>query len=340
LKLLLHTRFYPNVGGVETVALLLASEWTTAGESVTVVTDVRPDAVTTAGFPFPVRYRPHAGEWIRLLRSHDVFIHFNISLRALWPLALVPRPFIAVHHGFYIVDRSGRRDWREKLKIWIAKRATKNIAVSRAIASAIKIPCVVIPNPYEPAFVSDEKRARSHELIFVGRLVSDKGVNVLLEALAIIGDRGLRPLLTIVGDGPERASLETLTRNLSLDAQVTFTGSKSQREIADLLRHHTILVVPSVIAEGFGVVALEGIASGCAIIGSNSGGLPEAIGPCGLTFPSGDAIGLAEKIEQLLTDKVRVTELLAHSREHLAAHHPTHVAQQYVKVFRDALCRR
>jgi glycosyltransferase involved in cell wall biosynthesis len=340
LKLLLHTRFYPNVGGVETVALLLANEWTTAGESVTVVTDVRHDAVTTAGFPFPVRYRPHAGEWIRLLRSHDVFIHFNISLRALWPLALVPRPFIAVHHGFYIVDRSGRRDWREKLKLRIAKRATKNIAVSRAIASAIKIPCVVIPNPYEPAFVSDEKRARSRELIFVGRLVSDKGVNVLLEALAIVRDRGLRPILTIIGDGPERASLETLMGALSLDAQVTFIGSKSQREIADLLRDHKILVVPSVIAEGFGVVTIEGIAAGCAIIGSNSGGLPEAIGPCGLTFPSGDAAALAERIEQLLTDKVRVTELLAHSGKHLAKHHPTRVAQQYLTVFRDALCRK
>jgi glycosyltransferase involved in cell wall biosynthesis len=340
LRLLIHSRFHPSVGGIETVASLLANEWTRTGESVTVVTDVRNDPATKAKFAFPVRHRPRASEWLHLLRTHDALIHFNISLRALWPLLLIRRPFVAVHHGFYIVDRSGRRDWRENLKLWIAKRATKNIAVSGAVAREIGIPCVVISNPYDPfSFVTEPGRARSRELIFVGRLVSDKGVDILLKALAMVRERGLHPVLTIVGDGPEREPLEKLVLELRLKEQVTFSGTQSQREVADLLRQHAILVVPSVIDEGFGIVALEGIAAGCAVIGSNGGGLPEAIGPCGVTFPNGDAVALAEKIQELLTNRATLTELLANAREHLEKHHPTRVGEQYMTVIREALCR-
>ena len=160
-RLLIHSRFHPSVGGIETVVSLLANEWTRAGQSVTVVTDVERDPDRATQFAFSVRHRPGTREWIRLLRSHEVFVHFNISLRALWPLLLIRRPFIAVHHGFYIVDRTGRRDWREKLKLWIARRSTKNIAVSEAVARAIEIPCVVIPNPYDPSvFMPGSEQAR------------------------------------------------------------------------------------------------------------------------------------------------------------------------------------
>jgi glycogen(starch) synthase len=119
---------------------------------------------------------------------------------------------------------------------------------------------------------------------------------------------------------------------------VRFTGAKSQREVAERLRCHKILVIPSLWNEPFGVVALEGIACGCVIVGSNGGGLPEAIGPCGLTFPNGDAGALAQKIEQLLFDDKLAAELRAHADEHLAKHHPKRVANQYLQIIRDATC--
>jgi glycogen(starch) synthase len=339
MKLLIHTRFHPNVGGIETVAALLVREWARAGESVTVVTDIAHPGDTKAEFAFPVWRQPSPGEWVRLLRSHDVVIHFNVSLRAVWPLLLVRRPFVAVHHGFYIVDRSGRRDWKEKLKLWIARRATRNVAVSEAIARAIGIRAAIIPNPYDPAvFFSTPQLMRSRDLIFVGRLVSDKGVDGLLRALALVRDRDLRPGLTIVGDGPERSLLEKLVEELGLNDQVRFTGSKSPRDIADLFRQHTILVVPSLWEEPFGVVALEGIASGCAVIASKGGGLPEAVGPCGVTFPNGNVAALAGEIEHLLTESGRIAELLANAKAHLAKHDPSRVAEQYLQVIGEAAC--
>ena len=340
MRILIHTRFAPSVGGIESVAALLAHEWTKAGEAVTILTDVAAPSESGLRLPFPIVHQPDVGTWIDLLRRHDVFVHFNISLRAFWPLLLVRRPFVAVHHGFYILDRSGRRDWREKLKLSLARRATKNIAVSHAIAAKIGTQSVVIPNPYDSSmfYVAGEIVA-SRPLIFVGRLVSDKGVDTLLQALSILRDRNFRPELTVVGDGPERSALEKLAADLRVAAQVMFTGSKTQSEVADLLRRHQVLVVPSLWEEPFGLVALEGIASGCVVIGSKAGGLPEAIGPCGVTFPNGDSAALADRIAELLTNQRRITELSRQADEHLRRHDPAPVAARYLEVMNEAVCR-
>src|SRR6266478_397843 len=139
MKLLLHSRFWPSVGGIETVANLLVREWVKQNVAVSVVTDVaRPSQQDS--FPFRVYYRPRPWVFVDLLRKHDVFMHFNVSLRAIWPLLIVWRPFIAAHHGFYVIDESGKRDWREKLKLFVAKHGTENIAVSESVARTIGIP--------------------------------------------------------------------------------------------------------------------------------------------------------------------------------------------------------
>jgi glycogen(starch) synthase len=338
-RLLIHTRFHPNVGGIETAASILAHEWITAGVSVTVITDVGCDPSKKGKFPFPVHHRPSAEDCLRLLRKHDVFVHFNVSLRALWPLLFVRRPFVVSHQGFYVVNLVEDRDWREKLKLIIARRASANIAASEAIRQRIGGAGIVIPNPFDAEIFREKpNHGRSRDLVFVGRLVSDKGADLLLQALRHLGGRGIKSHLTIIGDGPERLKLERLAHQLDLHLQVRFIGAKSQREVAEELRIHKVLVVPSVWNEPFGVVALEGIASGCLVVGSSGGGLPEAIGPCGVTFPNGDAVALAGKIEELLTNDQLVVELLSHADEHLAKHHPTRVAEQYLEVIRDAAC--
>lgn len=338
MKILLHSRFFPSVGGVETVASLLSYEWLKSGLQLTVVSDVADDLTRREKFDFPIYYRPSSAGLVRLVRSHDIFVHFNVSLRAVWPLLLAYRPLVVSHHGFYIVDRTGKRDWREKLKLRLARRASANIAATKAIEREIGVKCVVIPNPYDAKIFCDgTHRSRNGDLIFVGRLVSDKGVDLLLKALSIVTSRGIRARLTIVGDGPEREILTKIGRELNVDKQMRFVGQKSQSEVAEELRNHKILVIPSVIAEGFGVVAVEGIASGCAVVGSATGGLPEAIGPCGITFANGDANDLANKIRFILTDGAVRGEFQKHAVEHLSRHQPGVVAKQYLDVFNGVL---
>ena len=337
MRLLVHTRFHPNIGGIETVASLLAHEWIAAGANVSIVTDVAADPNVEVQFPFPVYHRPSATQFLRLVCAHDVFIHFNVSLRAIWPLLFVWRRFVANHHGFYVTDQFGNRDWREKLKLFFARHATANIAESQSVARSIGIRCEVIPNPFERrVFQEDRKYPKTQDLVFLGRLVSSKGAEILIRALSLMKNRTLKPHLTIIGEGPERPLLDQLVRDLQLEDQVSFTGAIATEKVAELLRAHKVMVVPSIWNEGFGVVALEGIASGCVVLGSDSGGLPEAIGPCGLTFANGNAEALAQKVEQLLTDKELVSKLRSKADEHLAKHHPTRVAEQYLQVIRDA----
>jgi glycosyltransferase involved in cell wall biosynthesis len=107
-----------------------------------------------------------------------------------------------------------------------------------------------------------------------------------------------------------------------------------------LLNAHRILVVPSRYDEPFGIVALEGIACGCLVIGSRGGGLKEAIGPCGLTFDNGDAAGLAGLLEAALADPGRFLPSPQVVAEHLSLHRSEHVLPHYLAVLEAAVAGR
>ena len=110
--------------------------------------------------------------------------------------------------------------------------------------------------------------------------------------------------------------------------RVTFTGPKRGEELARLMNAHRVLVVPSRWAEPFGIVALEGAASGCTVVASDGGGLPEAVGPCGGVCASGDAESLAQAIETVTApDPAAVAA-------HLARHRAGAVVAAYEAVLR------
>ena len=97
-----------------------------------------------------------------------------------------------------------------------------------------------------------------------------------------------------------------------------------------------ILVVPSRWREPFGIVALEGIACGCVAVGSAEGGLTEAIGSCGLTFPNGDGPALASVLARLLDDPAECDRLRANAPAHLARFTTRSVAAVYLDAMKNA----
>ena len=140
-----------------------------------------------------------------------------------------------------------------------------------------------------------------------------------------------------MGDGPELENLQRQAASLGITDQVTFAGTLTEEPLVRTLNRHRIMVVPSRLAEPFGVVALEGIACGCALIGSARGGLPDAIGPCGLFFPNHDASALASRLRLLLDDEALCERLRAEAPAHLARHSAESIATRYLEVFDRAL---
>lgn len=334
MKILIYSpAFYPSVGGLETVVRTLADEFVAAGHEVTVVSQTA--ATDETKFGFDVIRQPSFGKMLSLLKWSDVYFQANISLRGLWPLLFVSRPLIVSHNNWY-QRPNGKRVWQDHLKHLIARR-TVGISVSQAVAEHADPHSTVIPNPYRAnTFHKLSNASRTRDLVFTGRLVSDKGVDLLLDALALLNSRGITPQLTIIGGGPEEAALKAQAERLSLGKQVEFAGVKRDAALTEMLNAHRILVVPSRWQEPFGIVALEGIACGCVVVGSEGGGLKEAIGSCGVTFPNGDAHALAAKLEELLLDERKIAALRAGAESHLAKHQPATVAQRYLDIFERA----
>lgn len=319
--------FRPSVGGIETVSAILAEEFAVAGHGVELITET--PGTDSDECSYRIVRCPGLKKLIERLRWADLFFQNNISLRSLLPALLLGKRSIVVHQT-WIRNTRGKIGWNDYLKRLVLGRVT-NVAINRAVATDLAAKCVIIPNPYrDDLFRIIPGVARKRSVVFLGRLVTDKGVDLLLRALEQLRHEGLQPDLTIIGSGSEAATLASVSRELGLQDQVVFVGQKSGEELVQLLNQHRIMVIPSRWAEPFGVVALEGIACGCALIGSEAGGLKEAMGPCGITFENRDQQSLAAALKRLLLDPALEESLRAAGFSHLARFKKRDVARSYL----------
>lgn len=327
--------FPPSLGGIERFAEQLATGLAERGDQVTVMT-VTP-ASAPDEYPFEVLRSPGPLAKLRAFRACDVFFQTNVSLKDLWPLLFCRRPWVVSHHGLYPTE--GLLGILGRLKLLLARRATLPISVSRFVAERVDPGSVVIGNPYrDDLFRVLDGVVRNRDLVFVGRLVSDKGADVLLDAVARLAPRS-RPSLSVVGVGPEEATLRHLVSELGLAGQVEFLGRVEGEDLVRVLNRHRILVVPSIWEEPFGIVALEGLACGCAVVGTSGGGLAEALGPAGVMVPNGDAGALALALEEALT-LARSPALTDAVAGHLARHRGEVVIGRYRTALLSASARK
>ena len=317
------------VGGLEILLEDLANALIEMKVEVSVITTTPNDQPDH--FTFKVLRNPSFLTSVKEIKSADFYIQFNVSLKGIPAWSVSRRPLVLVFHN---VVGSGRK---EEVKQWISDHlSVLNIGCSQYIAGHYKKNKAILNAYNETLFANSVAwETRSKDLIFVGRLVSDKGAEILIKALAVLHQEGLRLALEVVGKGPEEEYLKRLTSELQLQGYVSFHGEKPRSELGVLLNEHKIMVVPSLYKEPFGIVALEGLASGCFVIVSEYGGLIEAIGPCGFTFPNGDAQALAATIKRAFTDKAATHACLAAAPGHLAHHSRGYVAQKYLDALSD-----
>lgn len=182
------------------------------------------------------------------------------------------------------------------------------VAVSQAVrerleADGLRVDSVVWPGTaVRPA---REAMADRPTVSFAGRLVREKGVDVLLRAFAAVRTRVPDARLLLAGAGPDEKSLRALAASLGLGAAVAWLGTIPWDALGEALAPAWVHAVPSVWAEPFGLTATEAMMRGTAVVASRTGGLAESVddGVTGLAVAPGDVPALAGALGALLADR-------------------------------------
>ena len=175
--------------------------------------------------------------------------------------------------------------------------------------------CGVEPALFEP--VTHQQTGR--RLLYTGRLAAVKGLPILLESLVTLKANHPELLLTVVGDGADRQSLEQLTAQLGLANHVNFVGYQSQAKVRQYMQETDVFVLPS-FAEGVPVSLMEALAAAVPVVTTQIAGVGELVenGVSGYLVPPGNAQLLAERIDRLLSDPALRTAFGAAGRVKVA----------------------
>jgi glycosyltransferase involved in cell wall biosynthesis len=258
-----------------------------------------------------------AGE-LRRLSPGVVHLHFpNPTGDLAYLLSGCPAPVVMTYHADVIRRSFLLRPYRPVFRL-LAPHIRRFIATSGAYldSSAFLAPyrdrCTVIPfgvdmdsltlRVGEVDKVQDLRRRHGERIIlFLGVLRYYKGLDVLIRAMARVTGR-----LLIAGQGPQRTSLETLSRELGLTDRIRFLGEVSESERRRLLHACDVFVLPSIDrSEAFGIAQLEAMACGKPVVSSD---LPTGVrfvnqdGVTGRLIPPGDPDALAGALGELLED--------------------------------------
>ncbi len=252
-----------------------------------------------------------------LLRDVPSILHLE-TYRSICPLGSKMRPDGSACHVkaggvCYRVGCLPLRDWGPlmlQMRAWRVWRDAFDLIVAnsgwvqrRVRAEGIEASEVVWNGvPIQP---SRSPLTEPPTVSYAGRFVREKGLDVLIQAMAQVVKRIPETQLLLAGDGPERSTLEKLVVELGLRSHVTLPGHISR---AGLERHFAgawVHAVPSRWEEPFGIVAAEAMMRGTAVVASGSGGLSEIVRDqvTGLLVPPGDVGMLADGLERLLSDR-------------------------------------
>jgi glycosyltransferase involved in cell wall biosynthesis len=335
LKLLFIThKFYPDIGGIEVNSEILAGHFHQFGAQVTLLTWSKDEDKKT--FPYNIVRNPSFKEVIKAHMWADIVFENNPTLKLSWPLIVTRKPNVVALRT-WVSRMNGELAIQDKFKLNWLSRASKVIAVSEAIRKETYKDAVVIGNPYRSSlFQINSDIVKEKDFAFLGRLVSDKGVDMAIQMVANLSKKGYSTNLTIIGDGPEKESLIDLANKLGIKNNVTFAGVKRETELVDLLNAHRFLIAPSKWKEPFGNIALEGMACGCIPIVSDGAGLVDAAGSAGIVFERNNQKSLDHQVEQLLKNKGFELELRSKASMHLKKHEPKVVAQAYYDIIQSA----
>ena len=254
------------------------------------------------------------------------------------------RPFVVTMHGTDVAILKRSKSAR-KLARLILRKASVVTAVSSYLANeAAKVSgldpdnIVVQPMPLDIGRYSRQSSG-GEGVVTVGRLVQQKNVAILLEAIALLKKNGRTVGLKIVGDGPERSSLEYRAAQLGIADLTRFVGAVAPEAIPDAIGNADVFAFPAV-SEGLGLAVAEAFMLGVPVVAARQGGGVTDIVPsagAGRLVDATNAAQIAQAVEELLGDaqsKPLASELGEDLKRHL---NPGAVAVVFEDVYRSAL---
>jgi len=188
-----------------------------------------------------------------------------------------------------------------------------------------------------------KKKNNQLSAVYFGRLEPEKGLYTLTKAFRILSDseRGKRILLKIIGDGPIKEELKEMAQKYRIN--IRFPGFLKGKKLHNELRNTDFIIIPSEWYENYPVSVMEAFALGKPVIGARIGGIPEMVKDhkTGLTFESGNAVDLSNKIKYLL-DNPHVIPLWGQNARRFIEQevNPERHYQQLMEIYRQAFALR
>jgi glycogen(starch) synthase len=314
---------------------------------VTLATQTPSGSFDDRCLPFSVIRRPPFRNLWQLIRKSDLLHIAGPSLMPLLLANLARKPVVVEHHGFQTICPNGqlfmelseepcpghfmanhhtvclqcnsRWGWFTSGQQWVltfvrrflCSRVSSNIVPTVWLGNQLRLPSTVCLAHGLETISPVVRRVPTERplLVFQGRLVSTKGVAVLLEAVSILKGHNRTLELLIIGDGPERAKLEQLARRKGLSAEVRFAGNVPTPQVEEMLNNARAVVIPSIAGEVFGLVAVENMLRAIPVIAADLGPFVEILGNTGLVFRTLDPVDLAGKIAKILDDPATSYEI-------------------------------
>lgn len=336
MPLLLTFDYPPARGGIQHYAARLALELTALGFRTIVLapktagsaaydTASRGAVRRFTGGRGPLRFVLAALHFLRCHRAvsdrHTIALSWLPgAAAAIFPRSLRGQLTIIVH-GFELDVVPG--SWRDRLMRFVFARADRVVADSRFVADRAQ--AIGLATKVEVVWPGvDAKQTRrapavTPTVVFVGRLIARKGLDRLIEAIALLRDRNVA--LRVVGDGPRRAALEVHAHELGIADRVLFEGAVDDHARDLALAQAWCFAMPTRSeggdVEGFGIVYLEAAMAGLPAIGGRGSGADDAIvdGVTGFLVDGSDPQAIADAIAALLDDPQRAEAMGRAGRE-------------------------
>lgn len=332
--------FSPPIGGLGVLASMYVSRLKTLfPEDKFVVISPAKEADEHGSFFGRVRYRKSAGcplfslfaslSLSSLVKKYQInLLHVHSGSGGVFLLKKPQCKLVVTSHHTYSQEMKYVYSQQPLKKLWkglmarLEKRtyelADAITCVSADTANALiqdygisREKIVIVENPIDVPAVSGSVEKNPHTVLFVGRLEPRKGISTLLHAFAMLVEKEPAAKLRLIGSNLMGHELARMTRSLGMENHVTSLGF-----VADPLRFRemqsaAMLVVPSTL-EGFGLVAAEAMSLGTLVIASDAPGLKSIItdGVNGLSFATGNASQMADKMQEALRDPARCQMLI------------------------------